>query len=95
MILVNPKKPDFCDFKYLYTSFVLGPLTSDFFINGNSTPWFKEQNSAIAWSVPDSCPPNFPQGSQKSTGQVGRKGGRCLVTRESDNNEVFPFVFRI
>lgn len=65
LILVNPKRPAFCDFKYLYTSFVFGPLTSDFCINGNSTPWFKVQNSAMAWSLPDSCPANLALSRQR------------------------------
>ena len=58
LIRVNPSKPDFSFFRYLYTSFVLSPLTSDFFMSGKLTPWFSSQNDAISASLPGSCPPN-------------------------------------
>lgn len=56
---VRPRRPAFSALRYLYTSFVWSPFTSDLAMSGNVTPWFLTQNSAISLSVPGSCPPNY------------------------------------
>jgi hypothetical protein len=53
-MLVVPSNPGFSFLRYLKTSLVPSPLTSDFFRRGKVTPWLRVQNEATSSSVPGS-----------------------------------------
>lgn len=69
LILVVPSNPGFSFLRYLKTSFVESPLTSDFFMRGKVTPWLRVQNEATSSSVPGSWDPNWLQGLVAERGQ--------------------------
>lgn len=93
LILVSPKIPAFWLFSHRKTSLVLSPLTSDFFIKGNVTPWFNSQNSAIPASSLGSWPPNWEREVESEYIFFYRESFNYLVRRKPEYDEIPIFVF--